>query len=423
MNAKILVISNEAFSDSGSNSRTMKNFLQDIPRENIAQFYLHGIPDTDFCTHYFRVSDQDALRAFLGKGKKERENKDENSSGDATDIKKPPKSYRNLLIRNIVWQTKRWWNRDFDEFLTAFAPNIVLLQAGDAPFLYAVARLVAKQCGARLVMFNSESYVLKKRIYSSKKGAFFWHFWLKASLRKQYRKFMKKVDYCIYSLNALEDACQKKYPHPGKSCTLYTVSELSPLPDCSQTPFTVLYCGNLGVGRDEPLAEFAQVLREVDDSAELHIYGKFRDAESEARVCNHPNVYFHGFVDYAQVPQLMSRVSLLIHCEHPARLENLRYAFSTKIADSLACGRPFLVYAAKEYPFVHYLQTKQCAHIASDQDELKCVLEKCISDRTYLYQYTENGLRVAKENHNQQENCRKIHTILEQLSTQPEAMQ
>ncbi len=421
MGPKILVISNEAFSDSGSNSRTMKNLLINLPKKTIAQFYLHGIPDRDFCGNYFRVSDGDSLNTFLGKKKKSSDqatvtagtNTGTMSKPASKPRPKPRRSYRNLVLRNLVWQSRRWWKSDFTKFYQDFQPDIVLLQAGDAPFMYAIARQIANACNARLMMYNSESYVLKRKMYANTKDRDFWHFWLMRSLKYQYRKFMKQVDYCIYSLEALEAAYQAQYPHPGKSCSLYTVSEMEPLTDEHTDIFRLLYCGNLGVGRDQPLAELAQALYSVDKTAVLDIYGKFTSQRSKDLVCQNPNVCYHGLVDYREIPGLMCKASMLVHCENSSRLENLRYAFSTKIADSIASTRPFLVYASREYPFVQYLEKYRCAHIAENREELQSVLKKCMDDLQYCDQFAQNAQAVAAKNHNQDANYRRMTKIFD----------
>ena len=178
----------------------------------------------------------------------------------------------------------------------------------------------------------------------------------------------------------------------------------------------MLYCGNLGVGRDVPIDELAKALYDVDKNAKLDIYGKFVSDESQKTVCANPNVCYHGFVDYSEIPNLMSRASMLVHCENNGRLENLRYAFSTKIADSISGNRPFLVYASREYPFVKYLSDNQSAHIASDYDELKTVLKRCIGDKQYLYKYTSNAMALSAQNHNSGVNCRKFEAIIDKLS-------
>lgn len=62
---KVLVISHNCFSTSGSNGRTLGNFFVNWPKEAIAQFFIFNeIPDSSVCENYFRVTDTEALKAF-----------------------------------------------------------------------------------------------------------------------------------------------------------------------------------------------------------------------------------------------------------------------------------------------------------------------------------------------------------------------
>lgn len=415
-NKKILLISNEALTKSNSNGRTVMNMLAHIPKECLAQMYIHGVPDENFCKMFYCNSDDNALKTFLLRKKKEK-NKSQKVVEQNTYRKYKPKwSCRNLFLRNIVWQSMRWWQADFDEFLDTFNPDVVLLQAGDAPFMYAIARKISKKYNTKLVMFNTEAYVLKKKLYSSIDNDCFWHTILMNSLKKQYVKFMYEVDFCIYNTEILEEAYQTFFPHKGKSSTIYISSDVEKLEDNSSGKFTLLYCGNLGVGRDEQLDKLAKALYDVDTSAKIDVYGKFVSEESKEMLCSNLNIQYQGFVDYSKIPDLMSRASMLIHCENDKGLENLKYAFSTKIADCLASSRPFLVFASNGYPFVQYLKKNNCAHIASNSDELKKILSRSIEDSIYRKKYINNANLIVSKNHNLKNNCEKFIRIISQIT-------
>lgn len=420
MDKKILIISNEPISNNTSNGRTLRNFLVDIPKEQIAQFFLHGTPDEESVSSFYQVSDNDALNALLmrkPKAKKAQQTKQNVTTTSTVTPKKIRRNCKTMVLRDIVWRTYAWWKKDFDKFIKNFNPDVLLFQAGDAPFMFAITLKIAKKYKLPIVMYNSENYVLKKRIYSKANEKSFWHKILLGSLKHVYKKLMDKVSFCIYSTEYLENCYQKAYPHEDKSCALYTVSELSPLPDESDNEnFSLLYCGNLGVGRVFPLNEIAKTLYEVDKNAVLNIYGKFQDEASEKFVCSNKNVHYGDVVPYEQVPTLMSKASMLLHTENADRLQNLLGAFSTKIADSLASARPFLVYAINEYPFVQYLKKYDCAHVATTNEELKEVLKKCINDIQFREKYLDNAQKVAKEKHSIQKNCEIIEEILDKLN-------
>lgn len=414
---KLLVLSNEPLSKSTSNGRTMANLLSAFSPSELAQFYLHGTPDFSLCDNYYKVSDRDALSAFTRI--KPYRKSGVVASAEITKAqsvgseKKHSHSCRNMVLRDIVWKSLRWWNCAFNEFLDAFAPDAVLLQAGDSPFMFRIARKISEKRKIPLLMYNSEAYVLKEVLYSSASKKDFWHRTLQNRLKKEYGRFMHKAAYCFYITEYMEAEYQAVYPHPGKSCALYTSSSMPLLEDHSGDVFRVVYCGNLGVGRLAPLCDVAQVLFAVNTEATLDIYGRFLSEEDEHALCSYPNVRYFGVVPYDEIPGIMSEASLLLHVENKDRLENLRYAFSTKIADSLASGRPFLVYASREYPFVQYLAKHRAAHLADQKEELKQALHLCMENESFLKEHTELAVLLAREKHDMRKNAELLKTIVE----------
>lgn len=421
---RILVISNEPFSNNTSNGRTLKNLMNGYDVEKMAQFYLHGVPDMNFCPNNFQVTDRDALHAFLHKRKKAEVPVLKQQGSDAEKVALPRdtpavrRSCRNLIIRDIVWSTYAWWDKAFEQFLVRFSPEVVLIQGGDAPFLFALAQKIAKRFNASLVQFTTENYVLKRYMYSDAHKERFWHFLFQKRMKRRYASFMKQAAYNIYSTDQLEQDYQQQYPHPGKSAALYTVTELLDLPTVVKPErdyFQIVYCGNMGVGRTPVLTEFAKVLQEIDPRAMLEVYGKCPDETEKKALCAMPNVKYRGLVPYSEVVSILQGADMTIHCENTAWLSDLRTAFSTKIADSLAVGTPFLVYADRQYPFVKYLENNRCAHIAGDREELKQVLTACINDVEYCLQYVATAKETALRNHSEQSCCSSFNRIIDSL--------
>lgn len=407
---KILIVSNECLSKQSSNGRTLLNLLAGYPSASLAQFYLHGSPDKSVCSNYFRVSDMDAMNAFLGR-KIKNKNQSESSSGTAITKKRRPCSL--LVLRNIIWDSFRWWNADFDMFLESFNPDVIVFQAGDSPFMYKIVERIRKKLQIPVIIFSTENYVLKHKLFNSAKKYSPWHLFLHSSLKKQHSRLMKSVSYCVYNTEVLKNDYNTPYPCE-KSVVIYVSSDFVPKekPQSPEGKFTLLYCGNLGVGRAEMLCEVSQVLSKIDLTAQLIICGSFSSKEEKDMVCENSNVIYKGVVPYEQVSELMQKSSMLLHCENPDRLVNLRTAFSTKIADSLASGKPFLVYASHEYPFVQYLEKNEATHIAGNQNELEAVLGKCISDEIFLKSKVKNALSLAEKNHNIDKNAQAFQNII-----------
>ena len=407
---KILIISAEALNKSSSNGRTLLNHVSGLDPSQISQFYLHGDPDPSVCRRYFQVSDFDALNYFRGRKKRPQSFTDQSSPDSGKPVKR---SHKNLVLRNLVWLSYRWWTPEFEEFLRESDPDAVLFQAGDMAFIFSIVLRVAKRLNVPILMYSSEYYVLKKQMYYGASALDPWLNTLQTMLKFYYKKFMQKAYFCFYITEALEAAYQEKYPHPGRSAVLHTASTLDPLPDLSDNDrFSLFYCGNLGRGRVEPLVEIAEVLYEVDPEAKLDIYGQAVSVEDHELLINSKSIVMHGTVDYSELPALMSKASIIINAENNDRVENQKYVFPAKIADCISCGRPFLEYGTREYPVVRYLEENGAAHIASSKEELKTVLTKCRNDIDYRNSTIENALALADKNHRVEVNHKIMDDVL-----------
>lgn len=62
---KVLVVSNNSFSESSSNGRTLGNLFIGWPKEKVAQFCISTTePDYNICDNYFVLTDSCMLDAF-----------------------------------------------------------------------------------------------------------------------------------------------------------------------------------------------------------------------------------------------------------------------------------------------------------------------------------------------------------------------
>lgn len=416
-NIKLLIISNNALQLSNSNGRTLIKLLNNVSKNNIAQFCLSGIPDFNFCDKCFILTDNDALDAIFSRKKfinksfiKNQTSFEINVLKNKKTSKKITRNCRNMVIRNLIWKTYFWWTKELDFFIKSFAPNVILFQAGDAPFMIDITLKISKKFNLPIIVFNSENFVLKKYMYSSIKKQNFWHLILHKSLKTKYKKLVKKAKSFVYSTEYLKEEFDKKYN--SNSFVIYTSSNMNKLIPIKHDGFIISYIGNLGVGRYLALAEIAEVLDKFFPMMKLQIFGKFENDEEKQYVCKFSSVIYKGLISYEEIPFQMQKSDLLLHCESSERIENLKGAFSTKIADSLSCGIPFLVYASREYPFVKYLIKNDAALIASNQNELIETLSLCLKDKNFLNQKVSNALNTALKYHNESKNSNLMFKLL-----------
>ena len=175
MDARVLVLSNGALSQSDSNGRTVAMLLRNYKPSQLAQFYTYGIPDEKFCDRFYRVTDGEALRSFIYKGEYGGpSNNQASEDGPVREVKKKKKTPLKMLIREFIWKYGCWCRTNFWKWVDEFKPNIILINLGDNIFLPNLAIMVAKKYNIPIIVFSTEEYPFKKYNYITKKRSLFY---------------------------------------------------------------------------------------------------------------------------------------------------------------------------------------------------------------------------------------------------------
>ncbi len=413
---RVLIFSNHCFSRSDSNGRTLGNFFAGWDTECLAQFSVSGSdPDFSVCRNYFCVSDREALYAIFGKKCGGRLKSDaENDPPAHAAAAGHRRNALTMMLRNGIWNLGAWKSCGFSEWVRDFSPQVVLLQTGDCAFMMRLARKTAAECHVPLLIYNSEDYYFKKHDYFRGRFLSHWVYPIFAhQMRREFCKTQNVATHTIYNGKALQSAYRAVFS--GESSVLYTSTALTPFPPRkSGGTFVVSYLGNLGVGRHLVLAEIAAVLQELSPACFLDVYGNPPDETVRDILQNTPGIRYHGSVPYAEVVRIMERSDLLVHAENFSDYyrKDLRFAFSTKIADCLAVGRCFLLYAPEDMASYRYLRENALAYTASTPEELRETLHLLLTDEGARSAYLSRALAAAKENHNLEKNRLAVKTMI-----------
>lgn len=416
---RILIVSNNCLSKSDSNGRTLGNFVSAWPKEDVAQFCMHDRDkDWDVCSNYYVISDVQAVKAFvLGKnfdGRKTAREKEVADSSHATMKKGIARTPASMLLRDIVWKSLRWKKENFELWMAKFDPEVVLFQAGDLPAFYDIAVKIAKDRKIPLVIYNSEEYYFKDYCYFGEDASFKWLYPVfHKKLKKSVRNALQYAAGSIYISDYLKELYDKEF---GKnSITVMTsATDDAALIDnknrCNEGQGTIVYGGNLGVGRYEALAEIGKALQYIDENLRIDVYGKSDDQGVIDELNSSKGVNYIGMIPYQELQKKTKEARLLVHVEStkPYYLRDIKYGFSTKIADSLASGIPFFVYASDELTSVQYLKDNNCAIIATDREQLVRLLKMALFDEDTRKESVDNALRIAAENHSMKKNKEKF---------------
>jgi len=403
--SKIIIFSHNCLSKCGSNGRTLANLFYGWPKAALAQFYISNeIPDSPVCDKYYRITDMKALKAFYKGNRAGNVIKQaapvDNFANKHTSLNTLYKRNRkrtpfNYIARNLLWDSNSWKSKDFKEWIEEFGPEAVLLQVGDYAFMFKIALNIAKERKIPLILYNSEDYYFKDR----KSISLLYHIY-RFQYKKQFEKLISFASFSIYNTEMLQETYNRRFKH--RSAVIMTGSEVTPVKqERKNKEFIVSYLGNLEVGRHKPLIEVADALQEAAPGSCLDIYGKIPSEEvgQALRAC--PGIHLKGFVPYDEVVRVMKESDLLVHAENFSKYSqwDLKHAFSTKIADSLASGTCFFVYAPESMVFVKYLQKDKLACVVTLKKDLSNTLRLLLKDKELRQSYIDNALQAVRTRH------------------------
>lgn len=401
---RVLIISNNALNKANSNGRTLMNLFCSEDSESLAQFFLQGEPDFEACKNYFSASDSAVLKAVLkrrsaGRAVEKSEPQSQAMPESGKVKKKMPKNPLTMLIRNFFW-SRKCWRKNFYNWVDGFKPECVLFQAGDAPFLYNISLEIARKYGVPLVIYNSEDYYFKDYNYfrdSGITGAFYPTF--RSILKKAVKKALDYAAISVYISEDLKDTYDKEF---GKnSVAIYTATEVEPAFAENKKP-VFSYLGNLGVNRHIGLVKIAKALNKINPDYKLDVYGKISDDNIKQAFDACDALNYCGLVGYERVKEVIAESLLVFHTEStdPFYCRDIRHGFSTKIADSLASGTCFVIFAPEMLSCTRYIRQNECGCVITDEAELEAALKEIIGNRELREHYISNALKIVEKNHN-----------------------
>lgn len=414
---RLLIISHNCLSETGSNGRTLGNYLKGWPREKIAQFYIHAEqPDFNICRNFFCLTDSEVGKSIVkrkvaGKVVEEREKQDVTSKTEF--IHKNNKNSILFLLRDIVWKSRLWNKKKLEEWLEEYNPEVILVQAGDAGFLFKLAEQIGRKYKASIVVYNTEGYYFKKVSYLQD-DKFTKKFYpiLNKRFRKDYDSLIKNSKAEIYNCALLCEDYRKVYKK--ENYMIMNASQFTQEPLREDKKNTIIYAGNLGLMRHKSLIEFAEALNKVNPDMIIEVYGKAKEqyVADELKRCKF--IKMQGFLPYDKLKEKLSESKYLLHVESfdDFYKEDLKYAFSTKIADSLAVGACLFVYAPKNMAVSQYLKGTNAAVLITDKKDLERKIRECIDDERKSSELAHEGRKLAEKNHDIEKNRIQFQQVI-----------
>ena len=398
---RVLIISNGALSDSDSNGRTVGNLFNAYDNDKLAQFCVYGNPDFSKCKNYYKVTDKDALKSFLtlkqcgGKV----EHNEEKTTTTNVKITKQRKTPLKVLLREFAWKFGHWKGKKLNKWIDEFNPEVVFINLADNCFTINLAVMVAKKYNIPIVAFSTENYYFKRENYLTNKFSLLYKI-INRKLKKAYKRLEKYCVKCFLNTSLLRNLYASEFNFDC-DCS-YCKSEMDfvanyKIKDCEE--IKVSYLGNLGLNRHKTLIEIGQILNQIDFKIKLYVYGKTNDLSIEEELSSCSGIKYMGFVSYEEVTQVIHCSDLLIHTEYSSYENNqdLKYAFSTKIADSISSGTPLFVYADEGLALSEFLINNGCAFFECKKERLEEALRNALFNEEVRRKVLETSKDISEK--------------------------
>lgn len=423
---KILVVSYNCFSLSVSTGRTLANLFWSWDKKSIAQLYMSKeTPDNDVCRKYYRVTDIDVINAFRRKktsgvinlqksshlndkfNEKDKYNENEKVLYNKLKELKEKRKIKMKLFRSIIWRLGLWKSADYYSWLDRYRPELVVVMAGENYFVDKIGLDISKRFHIPIVVYNCENYQFKDYWRHGLSGILF-----QSLLRHSFNKLVTRSSHVIFNNQSLLKLFQTKYNMNASIIYISSILNNSYI-DEPKRPMRISYLGNIN-GRQKSLIEIAKTIRRIDSSLSLDVYGNINNPAEKFELEHCKYLNYFGFVSYDSVLKIISESDILVHGESFDREEIIdkRFAFSTKIGDSLAAGSCLFVYAPKSNAVVKYLKKNKAACVVTEKANLEKELKTLISNNGLRAIYRKNALKIANMNHSIIKNANKVYEII-----------
>lgn len=419
---RVLVVSNNSFSKTSSNGRTLGNLFVGWPKDRIAQFCISTTePDFDLCDNYYLLTDRSVLVGFKHFRKGRRCDIGANLGTEGNTVISGKKAFKTpwkALLRHIVWCGKRWDGKEFRGWVDDFKPELILVMNSDAPFILEIATDVSRKRNIPLVMFNTEGFYFFKNNYYRPSSYFSNTLFLlyQQVYKRHFRRMMNRMALSIHLNSTLKEDFEEEFG--GKHIVIYTGSSVKfDISDFNVSQPVFSYLGNFGFNRPKALVEIAETLQSIDTNFFLDIYGNVPRPEIKQLFDSTQGVRYHGAVPYNKVVEIMKNSTILFHAEvRDERFkEKLKYGFSTKIADSVSSGRCFVMYSSSDIAGAKYIIKTGSGWFADNKDNLREIIKTILSDEISRNKVLERARKIAMENHSINRNCEMFKQALQSI--------
>lgn len=400
---RVLIIGTLPYNPNES-SRALDSYFHNWPNSKLRMIYSNSNqPYNCFCESHFRITDIELLRKLFNKNKKIgtifdsrniAQNANDEISIDSKKISKfKKKSTFRYYARKTLWNNKRWWSIELENWIEQFNPQIVYICFSDDYFILDISYFISAKYNIPIIAQIGDDYFFKKYNF------------LMTPYIKKYKELFSKVmetdGFGLYISDKISDKYNASFLKKG--FPFYLSSEIKE--HSKPIIYEFNYFGKINLGRDNSLCLLGDALKAINKNYYISIYtGTI--SKKELRKLKKHNCIYKGSVGYDNVKEIMNSGTFNIIASGFSKqnLEDSRYSLSTKVADSLISAGPIIAIGPDGDGAIDYLKERNCAIILNNQNIDVDDLAKALLDSQYLANISKTATNVYNKEHNIENN-------------------
>lgn len=415
---KVLIFSHNPISYMTGNGKTLATFFYAWPSANVAQIYTSDMSlDYNICCSYWHISEKKLIKNILKKDYVGEVAQISQIKRNGNEIKYSIKkiypviskffhTWAGRIIREYAWRRNFLKNNTFDNWIRAFAPDVLVFTMGELFSEYDFIQKIANKYCIPIILYASDNYL-------ENDSHLIFSILQKNKLYERYMHIKNQSPMLIAISDAMAVLFKEKYGFHNKiivamNCCNHEeiVSKIEPKNFSSK----ILYTGNLGLGRWQVIESLANKMHLVDlDYFSIHIYSSFSVVpNARKKLGKLKNVCMCGNATHAELIKLRADADILLIIESfDLKYKNiLSTAISTKVPEYLASGKPILAIGPSYSASIAYIDNNNAGYCVTQLtlESIEMIFRQIKRDiEMSNYSRIENALHLAKERHDKQQ--------------------
>ena len=423
---KVIIIQTTPY-DTQYSSRTLDAYFHFWNRDNVRQIFSRNInPQKGHCSELYQITDANLLKRWLRKIKepgiiyyyKDLDCQGANrASSDGELISKTYKIGRKHtpsieLLREVLWRKKYWCTDKLVSWLDEYQPDLVFYNFSNNLFLQKIVLFIADRYNIPVITAVGDDYYFNDRKSFSLSYLLF-----RRKFKALTEKVFKRPGSAVYACDKVRDKYNSFFGLNGE--TIYFNSNMKRkafMPINQECP-SIVYFGNIRLGRNFALVELADALKSVNSNYKLQVFSNEVDDTYTSVLTNHSNIEYCGAISYDRVQEKAFECDIYVVVEsfNKEDIAFTEYSLSTKAADGLKSGALVLAYGPIESGVIDYLNKTQAAAVCTDKNTLAKVLSHAISDVQYQEELYNRSNSISEINHTVQGSTKSFINVVSKV--------